>query len=500
MIIGVDVGSSVTKAQLIGRDGHATPAHEARSTAYTLPGNRVEQDLDEVIDAVVTVVREAVADARRLGEPVEALALTGQGDGLWLRDAEGRGVGRAISWMDGRAAVVLEGWTMDGTTRHVHQRTGVGMFPGSAAPLLAYLSKHEPERLARAAVAGYCVDAIVQRFTGEITVDASDASQPFLDVATRTYDERALDLCGLGPYRRLLAEPAPPGTLFALLPQIASQLGLPAGLPVSAGPFDIPACGFGSGLAEPGDGNLIIGTTLASQVLTDDPTAGVGEEPAGMLLATPYERRYLRVMPAMTGTAGLDWLLRLLGVRIAELDALLATSPLGAGGVTALPFLSAGGERAPFVDPRACGRLDGLSPLTSRADLVRALCEAVAYSARHCMETLGVSGAVTACGGGARSGEWVRIFAGVLGTGLHVCDDATGIRGAAQVAWEALGEPVDADRWRVHRRTVTADPAAIEFYAHGYSDYRRALSTAREAWSGNAARGETSRTDSGGVS
>ena len=485
MIVGVDVGTSLTKAQLIGRDGRTTIPHEARSTVYTLPGQRVEQDLDEVVGTVITVVREAVADAAELapGEPVEALALTGQGDGLWLRDGEGRAVGRALSWMDGRAAGVLERWAADGVARRVHQRTGAGMFPGSAAPLLAHLAEHEPERLSRAAVAGYCVDAIVQRFTGEITVDASDASQPFLDVASRSYDDAALELCGLTRYRHLLADPAPPGTLFRLLPGIAEQLGLPAGLPVSAGPFDIPACGVGSGLAAPGEGNLIIGTTLASQVLTDDPTPPASEDPAGMLLATPRPDQYLRVMPAMIGTAGLDWLIKLLGVGIVELDALLAQSPYGADGVTALPFLSASGERAPFVDARARGRLDGLTPTTGRADLVRALCESVAYSARHCMENLGVSGAVTACGGGARSAEWARIFAGVLATDLHVCDDAVGIRGAAQVCWEALGEPIDAEQWRAQRRTVTADPEAIDFYADGYASYLRTLAAAREGWS-----------------
>lgn len=485
MIIGVDVGTSLTKAQLVRRDGRTTPAHEAHSTVYTLPGNRVEQDLDEVVGTVVTVVRAAVADAAQLDEPepIEALAITGQGDGLWLRDADGRGIGRALSWLDGRAAGVLEGWTADGVAQQVHQRTGAGMFPGSAGPLLAHLSKYEPERLARAAVAGYCVDAIVQRFTGEITVDASDASQPFLDVASRTYDEVAIDLCDLTAHRGLLAEPAPPGTVFRLLPEVAERLGLPAGLPVCAGPFDIPACGFGSGLADPGEGNLIIGTTLACQVLSDHPAPSGGTEPAGMLLATPYEQRYLKVMPAMIGTAGLDWLLKMLGVPIEDLDDLLDRSPRGARGVTALPFLSPSGERAPFVDARARGRLDGLSPTTERADLVRALCEAVAYSARHCMETLGVSGSVTACGGGARSRAWSEIFAAVLGTELHICDDAVGIRGVARIAWEALGEPVDAEQWRARRRTVVPDRAAVGHYEHGYADYRQSLTTARESWS-----------------
>ncbi|GAA2076425.1 FGGY-family carbohydrate kinase [Streptomyces albiaxialis] len=482
MIVGVDVGTSVTKAQLIARDGRTGPAHEARSTVYTLPGNRVEQDLDEVVGTVVTVVRAAVADAAALDpdEPVEALALTGQGDGLWLRDAEGRPVGRALSWMDGRAAPVLDRWVADGVARQVHARTGAGLFPGSAGPLLAYLAEHEPERLERAETAGYCVDAIVQRFTGERTVDASDASVPFLDVVARTYDEEALDLCGLGEWRKLLAEPAARGALFPLLPEAAAELGLPAGLPVSAGPFDIPACGFGSGLSEPGQGHMIIGTTLACQVLSDDPSPAGGDEAAGMVLATPYEDRYLKVMPAMIGTAGLDWLLKMLNVRIEELDALLAQSPYGAGGVTALPFLSTSGERAPFVDARARGRLDGLSPLTGRADLVRALCESVAYSARHCLETLGVSASVTACGGGARSGEWGRIFAGVLGRDLYVRDDAVGIRGAARVAFEALGVSAQAEGAEPH--VVRADEEALAFYEEGYAQYLRSLAVARDNW------------------
>lgn len=132
------------------------------------------------------------------------------------------------------------------------------------------------------------------------------------------------------------------------------------------------------------------------------------------------------------------------------------------------------------MDARARGRLDGLSPLTGRADLVRALCESVAYSARHCLETLGVSAEITACGGGARSGEWGRVFAGVLGRDLHVREDAVGIRGAARVAWSALG--VDADATGVPARTVRADPEAVEYYEAGYAEYLRTLAAARESW------------------
>src|SRR5690606_40427100 len=230
MIIGVDVGTSVTKASLLRRDGTAVVTRSVRSSLHRLPGGRVEQDLDEVIDSVVQVVRAVSADAALAQVPVEALAITGQGDGLWLRDHSGQPVGPAISWLDARAAQVLADWERTGVSREVHSLTGAGMFPGCAGPLLAHLAEEEPERLERAAVAGYCVDAIVHRFTGEITVDASDASMPFLDVRQRTYSAEALRACGLAEHRDLLAEPAPRGKLFALTKSSAELLDLPAGL------------------------------------------------------------------------------------------------------------------------------------------------------------------------------------------------------------------------------------------------------------------------------
>lgn len=76
-----------------------------------------------------------------------------------------------------------------------------------------------------------------------------------------------------------------------------------------------------------------------------------------------------------------------------------------------------------------------------------------------------------------------RIFAGVLGGGLDVCDDAVGIRGAAHVAWRSLGTPVDPGAWRARLRTVIAERGLIDHYAEGCAAYRQALDIAREGWS-----------------
>ena len=118
---------------------------------------------------------------------MRALALTGQGDGLWLRDADGAAVRPPISWLDDRAAdVVVAAGRHDGTVAEVYRRTGVGLFPGCHAPLLTALANATSRSRSSAppSPATAC-DALVQRLTGVVTVDASDASLPFLDVRSR---------------------------------------------------------------------------------------------------------------------------------------------------------------------------------------------------------------------------------------------------------------------------------------------------------------------------
>ncbi|QBI54049.1 FGGY-family carbohydrate kinase [Streptomonospora litoralis] len=484
MIIGVDVGTTMTKAAVFDRDGHAVAEADEPTTLHRFDGARVEQDLDEVLATVSSVVRKVAAAQ---AEPVTAVALTGQGDGLWLRDEQGRPTRPAVSWLDGRAGPLVRRWYENGTMARVHRLTGQGMFPGAHGPLLAALDAEEPEVLERSAVAGYCVDAMVQHLTGEITVDASDASLPFLDVGSRTYSADALAECGVSRWRALLPEPAEPDRLFRLDGRGARLLDLPEGTPVTGGPFDLPACLLGSGLSEVGDGLLTVGTTLACQVVADRVPAEPSGEPAGMWLCTDRPDRFSRAMPAMVGTAGLDWLLELLGIGIGDVERLLEASPPGARGVSALPFLAESGERAPFVDPRARGQLTGVNLGTDRADIVRAVCESIAYAARHCLEAAGLTGRLAVCGGGSRSRGWMQVFADVLGREVILpSDDAIGVRGATAAAWRALGEEADGARWLARGARVEPRADLRGRYEEGYARYRGQLDSARALWSSDA--------------
>jgi erythritol kinase len=481
VLIGVDAGTSVVKAVAFADDG-AVLRVAARPTRTIVPApGHIEQDLEEVIAAVGAVVREVSA-----GEPADLLGITAQGDGLWLLDAKGRQVRAPILWSDARAAGIVTEWMTSGVMERAFRRSGNVPFPGAAAPLLAYLQEHEPESLRAATTAGYCKDAIAQRLTGARATDVSDASLPFFDPRSKCYDNDLLELFGVASWRDLLAPVDPsPAPLRPLTANGAALTGLPVGTPVHSGAFDLCATMSGAGVRQPGDGLVILGTTLGCAVLTD--RVDTDGPPAGMLLCMPEADHWVRVMPAMVGTPSLEWALAITGARREEIDALLAASEPGAGGVVVLPYFAPAGERAPFVDPTARGQLIGLSLESTRADLVRAVCEGIAYAVRHCLESAGLApGArVFLSGGGVRSEGWRQILADVLQRPLVLArQPESGARGAALAALAAVGRVVDLEVWTRPDGVVEPRTELGGLYDAGMAFYRERLEAARGHWRG----------------
>jgi xylulokinase/erythritol kinase len=481
VIIGVDAGTSVVKAVAFADNGEVLRVASRPTRTLTPAPGYAEQDLEEVIAAVGAVVREVSA-----GDAPLLVGITAQGDGLWLLDAEGWAVRPPILWSDARAAGVLAAWLRSGVADQGFRYCGSVLFPGAAAPLLAYLQQHEPISLAAAATAGYCKDAILQRLTGARVTDVSDASLPFFDPRLRAYHEETFTLYGVEAWRHLLppVDPAP-APLRALTDEGAVLTGLPAGTPIHAGPFDLAATMLGAGVTELGDGLVILGTTLGCAVLVDDP--GTDGDPAGMLLCTREPDRWVRVMPAMIGTPSLEWILGITGLRREELDAALAQTSPGADGVVVLPYLAPAGERAPFVDPYARGQAIGLSLESTREDLVRAVCEGIAYAVRDCLEAagLGPEGRVFLGGGGVRSAGWRQILADVLQRPLLLGrQPEPGARGAALAAMHAAGIAVDEAAWTRPEGVVEPRPDYASLYEAGFRFYRERTQAARGHWRG----------------
>jgi erythritol kinase len=427
--ICVDAGTTLTKA--VGYDERRAEVVVARrrTTVSRPKEDWAEQDMDVVWSSVAEVVRQVAGE---MATAIDFVALTAQGDGCWLVDGSGEPTGPAVLWSDGRAAAEVETWKRAGVLHHGFERNGSLTFPGLPNAILTWLRRHDDPRLTDARTALSCGGWLFSRMTGQLGMDESDGSAPFMDVRTRELSPELLRLYDLEWAEALLprllrgSDRVAPVTVPS-----AEGLGLSRGTPVVMAPYDIVTAAMGAGALRSGQACTILGTTLCTEIVTDQ--ARPGERPAGFTIAMESTAGWLRAFPTLSGVGVLSWAARVLGVGSAsDVMELAATSHAGADGLLFMPYLSAAGERAPFLDTGARGAFLGLSEVHGRAEMARAVLEGLCFVVAECLDATGVRPTTLhACGGGTASNGWLQLLADVCAVPVvRSADSEVGARGA----------------------------------------------------------------------
>lgn len=431
----IDAGTTVIKGVLFGHGGAAVGA--ARRDAVTLrpEAGHSEQDMAAVWAATAAVIAELAAIP---GAAIEAIAITGQGDGAWLIDADGVPTGPAILWNDGRAGMLVEAWQEAGAVEADFAICSGRTFAGAPHAILAWLAAHDPERIARSATLLSCTGWLHFRLTGRRVMDRSDAALPFLRADGHAVRDDVWDRFGITDAARLLPQVIADGArAVPITPAAARDLGLDASVRVVIAPYDIGCMALGVGATEPGQACVILGTTICVETVLDTPdNAG-----AAIGITIPLFDRTLRAFPTLAGCEVLDRMAILVGsASVAEFEALARTSSAGANGLLLLPYLSPAGERAPFFDAEACGVLHGLQLTHDRSDIARTTFEALALVVADCLSVAPVAvDEIMVCGGGARSDLLCQSIADMTGCGVvRPRHQEIGARGALVAARAVL--------------------------------------------------------------
>jgi erythritol kinase (D-erythritol 1-phosphate-forming) len=469
-VIGLDLGTSRVKAVRFDAAWRAADI-EAEATAVSHPSpGWSEQDMTGVWAAAARVLGQV---ARRCADPVELVAVTGQGDGCWLVDTDGEPARPAPLWNDNRAARIVSTWEREGVLTDAFRINGCYGSPGLANAQLHWLARHEPDTLSRASTLLSCASWVYQQLTGAQVLDASEAANPFLDAVSQRYDDRLLAMYDLTEFARLLP-PVVTGAdrIAPLLGRAAGEVGLSAGTPIALAPYDVVASTIGAGVTATGDGIAVLGTTLCAGVVRDTPA--LDRAPNGITLPSGTPQRYLLAFPTMVGTEVLDWTATLLGLeRVDDLMALAAQA--GAGPPLLLPYLSPGGERSPFLDSDIRGSLHGLTLAHTRADIARAVVNGLSLAIRDCLTAANGTASLALAGGGARSEYWAQTIADATNTTVRCTNTPeVGARGAVLVGATDLGVFASLDEaTRVvdSAHTHTPDPARVARYDDLYTRY-----------------------------
>lgn len=499
VVLAVDLGTGGPKVALVDLDGTVRDHEHGRTEPTVGADGSAVQDPGAWWSALVRGTRTMLERGAVAPERVCAVAVTGQWGSTVPVDATGEPVGDCVLWLDRRGRALAEATlggriTVEGfTPRKILtwiRRTGGAPSTDGADPLgQRLLIEHEhPDVYARTATFLEPLDWLNARFTGRIAASQSSMVLSWLTdnrrLGVTEYDPTLVRMAAVDPDRLppLVPVHEPMGSVRA---EVASELGIPSGIPVTTALPDLLATPLGSGAVADHAGHLSISTSAWIGCHTDSQTTSIAKQMATIPAALPG--RYVLANNHETAGLCLEWLRsRVLladdgltagaTASFDDLTALAATAAPGSGGVLFAPWLN--GERSPVADADLRGSFLNLSMATTRADLVRALLEGVAHNARWLLEASeGVLGrpmrGLRIVGGGAISDRWCQIHADVIGRPLErpAAPMLAAIRGAALFAGLVLGRlgPEDLAARVPVERTFEPDPDARRVLEDAYA-------------------------------
>jgi xylulokinase len=478
--LGIDVGTGGTRALLVDERGQVRHA-------FTAPHDdmRMEQPLwaeqrpENWWEAAQKAIRGVLAASGASGNSVRGIGLSGQMHGLVLLDGSNRVIRPALIWCDQRSQAQVDAINAAVGRETVLACVANPVLTGFTLPKLLWVRDNEPELFAKVRKVLLPKDYLRFQLTGEFASDVSDASGTALfDVVRRRWSRELVERLRLDA--TILPVVLESHEISGRISRSAAEhTGLVEGTPVVAGAGDQAASAVGNGIVEPGLVSCTIGTSGVVFAYTESPTY----DPAGRIHTFCHAVEGAWHVMGVTQGAGLSlqWFRRNLapGTDYDALTAEAASAPAGSQGLYWLPYLM--GERTPHLDASARGGWVGLTAKHTRADLIRAVLEGVAYSQKDGLDIIEQMGvrvdSVRLSGGGARSSFWRQMFADVFGRRVATLETEEGSAyGAALLSMVGTGQfPSVLDVCKaVIRETASLEPRAdeAEAYRRGHKIYQ----------------------------
>ena len=482
MFLGIDCGTQGTKALLLDAAtgtvlGEGSASHELISG----PNGRREQATEQWIEAFEKATAAALAQAGVEGTAVLGIGVSGQQHGLVTLDADGQVLRPAKLWCDTESATEnqrLLDW-LGGETGSL-QRLGVAIAPGYTVSKLLWMKEQHPALFERIAHILLPHDYLNYWLTGRCRSEYGDASGTgYFNVRTRCWDLELLH--HIDPSGRLAA--ALPELIEAhqpigsLRPELAARLGLNPQALVASGGGDNMMGAIGTGNIAPGAITMSLGTSGTLYGYGNEPR--VSSQPSVATFCSS-SGGWLPLICTMNLTNANGTIRELLQLDLEQFNALVAQAPIGADGVSMLPFLN--GERVPAL-PQASASLHGLtSDNLTRANLCRAVLEGVTFGLRYGLDLLRDSGIrserIRLIGGGAKNPLWRQIIADVMDAPV-ICathSEAAALGAAIQAAWcHARQSDAQTSLTELCERCISLDETtAVRPDAHAVAAYEQA--------------------------
>lgn len=423
-LIGIDIGTSGTKAALFDTEGNVIKSSTAEYGMSQPYNGWAEQDPQDWWNAVQKTLADIWTDG------IVGIGLSGQMHGLVMLDENNEVIRPAIIWCDQRTAAECDEITDIIGRKRLIDITANPALTGFTASKIMWVKKHEPENYAKCRHILLPKDYIRFKLTGEFATDVSDAGgMQLLDIKNRCWSDEVAEKLGIDT---------------DMLPKVYESTeitGYYKGVPVAAGGGDNACAAVGCGIVSSGKAFTTIGTSGVVYAHTDTPIIDSDGKIHTFCAAVPGKWHVMGV----TQAAGLSlkWFRENFAAELSykEIDERANKIPIGSERLLYLPYLM--GERTPHLDPFARGVFFGISAMHKREHFMRAVMEGVAFSLRDCLEVLKENSIeineMAVVGGGSRSAVWNEMLSGVYNMSVRPLNSEGAAFGAAVLAGVAAG-------------------------------------------------------------
>ena len=475
--IGADLGTSALKLLLVTKDGKIVKTVSREYPLYYPNPAWSEQNPSDWWNAFVSGVAE-LSEGITPGD-IAGIGFGGQMHGLVALDENDEVIRPAILWNDSRTDKETEYLNTVIGKDKLSSLTANIAFAGFTAPKILWMKNNEPENFERIRKIMLPKDYMNYKLTGVHCTDYSDASgMLLLDVENKCWSKEMLDICGIceAQMPKLFESYEVVGTV---LPGVAKELGLDKDIKVVAGAGDNAAAAVGTATVGDGKCNISLGTSGTVFISSDK--FSVDENNA--LHSFCHASGGYHLMACILSAASCNkWFSEaILGTcDFAKEESAITDEMLGRNDVYFLPYLM--GERSPINDTDARATFTGMRMDTTRADMLQAVLEGVAFAIKDNVEiarSLGIKNESSGlCGGGAKSKLWQKIMCNVLGIDITIpkTEQGPGL-GGAMLAMVGCHEYTTvkecADSIFEIKETISPDPDITARYAQKYEKFKQ---------------------------
>ncbi|WP_248751723.1 xylulokinase [Pseudomonas sp. MWU15-20650] len=487
LYLGIDCGTQGTKAIVLdASSGKVLGLGAAAHTLISGANGRREQHPQQWLDAFSEATHRALQQAGVDGQDILGVGVSGQQHGLVLLDEHGQVLRPAKLWCDTETTPENDRLLHElGGESGSLERLGVAIAPGYTVSKLLWTREQHPDLFARIAHVLLPHDYLNYWLTGRACAEYGDASgSGYFDVRNRQWDRallRHIDASGRleAAVPELIEADQPVGTL---LPAIAERLGINPHAVVSSGGGDNMMGAIGTGNIAPGVITMSLGSSGTVYAFAEQPNVS---PQASVATFCSSSGGWLPLICTMNLTNVTGVIRELFELDLPGFNTLVEQAPIGADGVSMLPFLN--GERVPAL-PHATGSLHGLTMTNlTRANLCRAAVEGTTFGLRYGLDLLRQTGlqgqSIRLIGGGSKSQVWRQIVADIMHTEV-VCteqSEAAALGAAIQAAWCQSGESLAS----LCDKCVSVDPNSrtlpvadrVSAYQHAYERYQHLVAT-----------------------